>query len=86
MNDDISESNLRDKIARKLRVVVAEYGESVLVGCSIVSEFACLGSFVAGFHHYYCPTIADAKLIIRLMPELENNLTFKAARLFEDTL
>ena len=78
-------AELIEVIARKLRVVVTEFGESVLEGSSIVSSHAELGGTVCGFHHYYCPTIGDARLMIRIMPELNNNLSYKAARLFVDT-
>lgn len=79
-------AELIEVIARKLRIVVTEFGESVLEGASIVSSHAELGGSVCGFHHYYCPTLGDARLMIRTMPGLNNNLTYNASRLFEDTL
>lgn len=59
LRDKMQDENTRyfiEKVARKLRAVSQEYGESVLQGCSIVSETRGL-PFVCGYHHYWSPVM-----------------------------
>ena len=74
-----------ETVARKLRAVVREYGEKALFGVSIASGNENIKT-VCGFHHYFSPGLSAPILILRQLPELQNNLTYKASRLFEDTL
>jgi len=77
-------SEVRERIARKLRVVVSEYGEQVLESVGIVSSHEFLGSNVAGYPHYYCPNVGSEKIIVRTPVPI--TFSYKAASLFEDTI